>query len=115
MPEGMLEDMMAMHLAEGGGGGGGGAVPQEAGVMPGQMPGFEFLGEDMPGEFERREAEVEVDYELGIGDGDEDEDEDEEADEEEDEEDEEDVSVSFVVDASIALFLTRFFSRCRVF
>lgn len=55
MPEGVLEDMMAMHLAEG-------VVPEQGG-MPGQMPGVEFLGEGEEGEGEDEdEDEDEEEY-----------------------------------------------------
>lgn len=64
MPEGVLEDMMAIHLADGGAG----VMPRPGGEMPGQMPGFEFLGEDVPGEFVMRDMQEEVHHELGMDD-----------------------------------------------
>jgi len=80
MPEGILEDMIAMHMAQGGGGGEGLQAP--AGGMPGQMPGFEFLEEDVPGEFVGRALQELVEHELDVGH------EEEEEDEEDEEEDE---------------------------
>ena len=113
MPEGMLEDMMAMHLVDGGGlrggGGGGGVLPRQAGGMPGQMPGVEFLGEDVPGEFAARDVQNEVDHELGVGIEDEDEDENEDEDEDEDEEY---ISVGFIVCSEFVTDM--FFSQCHV-
>jgi hypothetical protein len=107
MPEGMLEDMMAMHLVDGGGGG---VLPRQAGAMPGQMPGVEFLGEDVPGQFGARDVQNEVVHEpvVGIENGDEYEDEDEDEDE-----DEEYISVSFVVCSEFVA--NAFFSQCPVF
>jgi len=112
MPGDILEDMMAMYLAEGGGVGGGEVLQAQAGQMPGQMPGFEFLGEEVPGEFVRREMEEEMGLELGDGDGD-----GEEEGEEEEEEEEEDLSVSCLLYACcFYLPLNRAScSPCRVF
>jgi len=80
MPEEFWEDLMAMHLAEGEGEG-----PQApADGMPGQMPGLDFLEEDVPGEFVGRELQELVEHELDVGS--------EEEAEEEDEEEDEDIS-----------------------
>jgi hypothetical protein len=113
MPEGMLEDMMAMQLAQGDGNGE--AMPQQDGGMPGQMPGFEFLGEEVgPVEAAVRELEEEIRFEFEVGDGDEEDEEDEEEDEEEEEEEEE-ISVSFSFVEYAMLCSNSPFSQCPVF